>query len=160
MAFDSFILIAGIEGESTDQKYADWIEVLAFGLGVRQKIVSTASSVGGASAERADFRELVFKKLLDKSSPRLARACADGTHIDDIALVLCRAGTDKIKFMEYRLKNCMIRQVVTSGGGFFAVETVRVNYGKIMWIYTQQKRNGGAVGNIAMGWNLQSNCKL
>ena len=53
MAFDSFILIDGIEGESTDQKHADWIEVVAFGLGVRQKIVTTASSAGGASAERA-----------------------------------------------------------------------------------------------------------
>jgi type VI secretion system secreted protein Hcp len=30
MAFDAFIIIDGIEGESTDDKHRGWIEVLSF----------------------------------------------------------------------------------------------------------------------------------
>lgn len=98
---------------------------------------------------------------MDKSSPELYLACADGTHIDEIVMALCRSGTDKIKFMEYRLKNCIISQVSTTGGGNFPIETVRINFGQVLWVYTQQKRSGGqAAGNIATGWNLQRNCKL
>ncbi|MFZ1987068.1 MAG: type VI secretion system tube protein Hcp [Desulfatitalea sp.] len=161
MAFDAFVKIDGIDGESTDEKHPDWIEVLDFGLGVKQKVSSTASSAGGASAGRAEFREIVIKKLVDKSSPGIALACADGTHIDEIILELCRAGTNKIKFMAYRLKNCIVSQVATTGGGNFPTETVRINFGQIQWVYTQQKRAGGQpAGNIATGWNLQRNCKI
>jgi type VI secretion system secreted protein Hcp len=161
MACDAFIQINGIDGESTDEKYANWIEVIDFGSGVRQKVSTTASSAGGASAERADFRELVLKKLLDKSSPQIALACAAGTHIDEVTLALCRAGTEKIKFMEYKLQNCVISQVVTSGDGSFPTEIVRVVFGKIMWVYTKQRRDGGgAAGHFATGWDLQRNCKM
>lgn len=55
MAFDAFIEIDGIEGESTDDKHAGWIEMNNFSTGLQQKSSTTASSVGGASAERADF---------------------------------------------------------------------------------------------------------
>jgi type VI secretion system secreted protein Hcp len=159
MAFDAFIEIDGIEGESTDSKYSGWIEVVFFGANMSQTISSTASSAGGASAERVDFDQFTFTKLLDKASPKIALACAAGTHIDSIKIVLCRAGTEKIKFMEYRLTNCIISSITTTGGGQFPHETIGINFGKINWVYTQQNRKGGgAAGNIAAGWNLQRNC--
>ncbi len=98
MAIDIFMKIDDIEGESTDNKYAGWIELIRFGLGVKQIVSRTASSAGGASAERADLSDFSIRKLLDKSSPKLALACAAGTHIDRIVVELCRAGTDKITF--------------------------------------------------------------
>ena len=121
-----------------------------------------ASSASGASAGRADFRELVFKKLLDKSSPQLAQACADGTHFDELLLTLHRAGSERVKFMEYRLQNCLIQQVITSGGRYFPIETVRINYGKIMWVFTRQSLEGGySTEEISQGGGiLKRNCKM
>jgi type VI secretion system secreted protein Hcp len=160
MAFDAFIKIDGIEGESTDDKHQGWIELLRFDMGLSQTVSSTASSAGGASAERADFQEFSFEKELDKASPKLALACAAGTHIDKILVEICRAGSDKVKFMEYQLTNCIISKVKTASGGAFPYDTVSINYGKIMWCYTVQKReDGGAAGQIAAGWDLQRNCK-
>ena len=51
MALDGFIKIDGIPGESSDEKYADWIEILSFGTGVRQTVSGTKSSAGGATAD-------------------------------------------------------------------------------------------------------------
>jgi type VI secretion system secreted protein Hcp len=99
MAFDAFVKIDGIEGESTDDKHAGWIEVLACDAKVSQRVSSTASSVGGASAERADFSDFSFVKELDKASPKLALACAGGTHINTIIIEFCRSGTDKVTFI-------------------------------------------------------------
>ncbi len=163
--YDYFIKVDNIEGESTDDKHHGWIEVLRYGIGVKQTISTTASSAGGASAERADFRDFKFKKLLDKSSPKLALACAAGTHIDKIVVELCRAGTDKVTFMTYTLTNCLISRIETiSGGdtsGNFPAEMVKINYGKIEWAYTKQNRSGGgADGQVATGWDLQKNCKI
>lgn len=165
MAFDAFIKIHGIEGECSDSRHVGWIEVIRYGMGVKQTISTTASSAGGVSAERADFSDCIIRKLLDKSSPKLALACAAGTHIDQIVLELCRAGTDKVTCMTYTLKNCLIRKLFTTDGSDtmanFPAETVKINYGKIEWRYTQQKRRGGGVsGHSVFGWDLQRNCKM
>ena len=115
MAFDAFIKIDGIEGESADDQHQTWIELISYNTGVTQTVSSTASSSGGASAERADFQDFSITKQLDKATPKLAVACADGTHIDTILVELCRAGTEKIKFMEYKMTNCIIGGVSTNG---------------------------------------------
>lgn len=161
MAFDAFIKIEGIDGESTDDKHPGWIEMLNCGVSVKQTVSRTASSAGGASAERADFLNFNFSKLIDKSSPLLALACAAGTHIDSITIEFCRAGTDKVTFMEYRLSDCLISEVTMAAAGDFPMETVDIDYGKIEWRYVQQKRQGGgAAGNIGAGWDLERNCKM
>ena len=128
-----------------------------------QTVSRAASSAGGASAERVDFNCFGFCKLIDRASPRLALACADGTHIDTIVLELCRAGGDKVKFMTYTMKNCLVRSVQTSGthGENFPSEDVEIDFGSIEWAYTQQKRSGGGpAGQIAGGWNLEKNAKI
>jgi type VI secretion system secreted protein Hcp len=162
MAFDAFVKIEDIEGESTDDKHQGWIEVISYTTGVNQSASSTASSAGGGSAERANFAPFTFVKLLDKASPGLALACADGTHIDTITVQICRAGTEKLKFMEYKLSDCIISSVKTTGtGGDLPAESVSIAFGKILWAYTQQKRQGGsAAGNVAAGWNLMKNSKM
>lgn len=161
MPFDAFIKIGDISGESTDAKHRGWIEVEAYALGIKQKISTTASSAGGASAERIDCSDFVIKKQLDISSPGLASACANGTHIEEIVLELCRAGGDKVKFMVYTLKNCLISYLATMGGGRFPSETIRIAFGQIQWTYIRQKRDGGGpAGSFATGWNLERNCRL
>lgn len=165
MAFDAFILIDGISGECTDEKHTGWIEVIRYGIDIKQTVSKTASSAGGASAERADFSPLMIRKLLDKSSPKLALACADGTHINRNVVELCRAGTEKQVFMRYTLKNCMISRVQTiSGsdtGNEFPAETIHFVYGNIEFCYIMQtRRGGGPAGNVAAAWDLLRNCSV
>lgn len=71
MAFDAFLHISSIEGESRDDRHKGWIEVLKYGLGARQGITKAPSSCGGFCAGRADFLNLVFKKEIDVSTPLL-----------------------------------------------------------------------------------------
>jgi len=107
MAFDAFVKIDDIDGESSDDKHPNWIEIIAFDSRLNQKASSTSSSAGGASVGRVNFKEFTFFKLVDVATPALALACADGTHIDTVVLELCRAGGEKLKFMEYKLSNCL-----------------------------------------------------
>ncbi len=159
--FDGFLRIEGISGESSDDRYTDWIEITDFDMNVSQKVSRTASSAGGASAERAGFSVFSFSKLLDKASPQLLLACASGTHINTIKLELCRAGTEKTRFMQYTFANCMISSCSTTGDGALPMDNVAFTYGKVEWCYTQQNRRGGfAAGNVASGWSLEKNCKV
>jgi type VI secretion system secreted protein Hcp len=165
MAFDAFLKISDIPGESSDDKHKDWIEVLSFSCGVSQRASGSASTGGGATAERADFQDFSIVKTLDKASPKLALACAGGTHIKEVVLELCRAGGDKVKYMEYKLSHAVISSVrpggSAQGGEALPLEEVSFNYGKIEWTYVQQKRaDGSGGGQVAAGWDLETNKKV
>jgi type VI secretion system secreted protein Hcp len=74
---------------------------------------------------------------------------------------VCRSGDDKVKYMEYDMSNCIISSVKTAGGGEFPSEMVSVDFGKVQWAYTVQKREGGGpAGNVVCGWDLQKNSKI
>ncbi len=162
MAFDAFFKIDGIEGESTDDKHQGWIEIMSCDNQISQKVSKTASSAGGATGERASFQDFNLTKEMDKASPKLAIACADGTHFNKITIEFCRAGTEKVKFMTFELSNCIISDYrMIADGRDFPIESLSINFGKINLAYVQQKREGGGpAGNIAAGWDLQRNCKM
>lgn len=160
MAFDAFLKIDGIPGESSDAKHAEWIEITNFSHSMDQPASATASSAGGATAERVNHSTFNFAHLLDKASPKLYEACCTGKHIKEVTLELCRSGGDKVKYMEIRLEQVLISSVAPSGssGSDFPSESVRLSYGKIKWTYTQQKRADGAGGgNVSAGWDLTAN---
>lgn len=160
MAFDAFIKIDGIPGESTDAKHKDWIEVVSYNHKIEQPASSTASSVGGATAERVNHGTFNIVHQLDKATPKLLEACCTGKHIKEVVFELCRAGGDKIKYMEIKLEQVLISRVdeVGASEGGFPTETIALSYGKIKWTYTQQKRaDGSAGGNVSAGWDLTTN---
>ncbi|MDR3087623.1 MAG: type VI secretion system tube protein Hcp [Azoarcus sp.] len=161
MAFDAFIQIDGIPGETTDDKYKDWIEVLSFDHGLEQPASSTASSAGGATAERVNHSPFVFEHVLDKATPKLAEACCKGTHIKEVTFALCRAGGEKTQYYEVKLEQVLVSKVEPKGAANddgFPSERISLSYGTIKWTYTQQARaDGTGSGNIATGWDLTKN---
>jgi type VI secretion system secreted protein Hcp len=160
MAFDAFLKIDGIPGESTDDQHKDWIEILSYDHSVEQPVSRTASSAGGASAERANVEPLTITKNIDSSSPKLFEAAVTGKHIKEIVLELHRAGTNggKVKYLEIRLEHALISYLKQGGGGAFPVEMVSFAPGRYKVTYIKQQRADGAPGgNIAAGWDLTTN---
>lgn len=160
MAFDAFLKIEGIPGESSDDKHKDWIEILNFDHKLEQPASATANSSGGATAERVNHADFVIKKLLDKASPKIYEACCTGKHIPSVTIELCRASGDKLRYLEVVMEQVIVSKVVPTGtaGEGFPQESISFNYGKIKWTYTQQKRSDGSgVGNTVAGWDLTAN---
>lgn len=161
MAFDAFLKIEGIPGESTDDGHKDWIEILSFAHNMEQPASATASSVGGATAERVNHDTFDVTHLIDQASPKIYEACCTGKHIKEVTLELCRAGGDKLKYMEIKLEQVVVSKVTPGGAANesgFPHEKVSFSYGRIKWTYTRQKREDGAGGgNISAGWDLTAN---
>lgn len=177
MAFDAYLKIDGIPGESLDTNHKDWIELLSFEFGASQATSATASSAGGASAERVNLSEFAIKKFIDKASPKLFEACCRGQHIKEITLQVNRAGGDQVRYMEVKLEEVIVSSVDLEGMASFSQaggggasdsvhdtrhdlpsEEVKLNFARIKVTYTQQKRSDGqGGGNITGGWDRTRN---
>lgn len=116
MAFDAFLKIATIPGESTDSKHKDWIEVLSFSTGVSN--AGAFGTGGGGGAERAVAEDFAIMKYVDTATPKLSLACCSGKHIAEAVLevVMDRGSTGKkVAFMEYKMTDILIRSVHDMG---------------------------------------------
>jgi len=162
MAFDCFLKIDGVPGESTDEKHAGWIELSSYSHGLSQPSSGAQSSGGARSAERTTHEDLVCTKLLDKATPKLALFCCRGDHIPTITLELCRATGEKQLYMKYTIRDSIVSMLRHGGSAEgedpLPMEEVGFNYGKIEWEYTEtDHKTGKPVGTVATNWDLTVN---
>jgi type VI secretion system secreted protein Hcp len=162
MAFDAFLKLDVIPGESTDDKHKDWIEILSFSWGVSQPASGSRSSGGAASAERTNHSDFHVVKALDKASPKLFLSCCKGEHIKEIKFALHRATGDKQQYMLYTLSDAIISSVHPGGSSHgsetLPLEEVSFNYGKIELVYTEtDHKTGKPKGDVKGFWDLTGN---
>jgi type VI secretion system secreted protein Hcp len=159
--FDSFLQLDGVPGEATDDKHKDWIELLSYDHQMSQPVSSTRSSAGGASTGRSQHGDFSITKYIDKASPKLYEAVSSGKHFSKAKIEVCRAGGSQVKFLEITLEEVMVSNISllstghTKEGQDLPTESVHLNYGKIEWVYTQQKRkDGSGGGNVTAKYDL------
>ena len=156
MAFDAFLQIDGIDGESKDAAHENWIEIAAYSFGVSMA-GSGVGTTGRHSKGRADFAEFSISKPIDLASPTLAIACAKADNLGTVILSACRAGGDKLEFLNVELTDAILTSVQQSGSGELPTEDLSFGYSTITWTYTQQDETGAAVGEASAGWDLKKN---
>ena len=120
MAFDAFLKLDGIPGESKDSKHKDEIEVLSFSWNIKQTIVTGGG--GGGGAGRAEVSDFTIVKHIDKSSPVLMAAVCTGEHIRDAMFTVedpraARGGKGGEAFVKIKLTDVLISSFLTGGGG-------------------------------------------
>jgi type VI secretion system secreted protein Hcp len=164
MAFDAFIQLEGIKGESTDDKHKDWIEIQNYGFGASQSLSNTASSVGNLSSARVNIQNFTFTHNLDLASVKLFEYCCTGQHVPKVTVTLNRSGGDKIKYMEYKMSDVLISSVSRGGDTQSSedvpIECVTLAFGKLEMTYTKVGIDGKAAGNASAGWDLKANKKV
>ncbi len=98
-----------------------------------------SSKSTGAGAGRASFNEFVITKQVDKSSPKLALACATGKHFPKVTITLRKAGGTKQQYLTYTLTNAIISSYQTGGSGHNVTptESLSLNFTKIQFTYSK-----------------------
>ena len=132
MAFDAFLKIDGIEGESSNVKHKGEIEVLSFSWNIKQSISSVGGGGGTGKAEASDFS---IVKHIDKASPQLMVAVCSGEHFRDALFTVeepkgARGGG--AAFLKIKLSDVLISSFQTGGGGSDQpMDQVSLNFAKI-----------------------------
>ncbi|MDD5296630.1 MAG: type VI secretion system tube protein Hcp [Rhodocyclaceae bacterium] len=161
MATDTFIKIGDVKGEAQDDKHKDEIDVLSWSWGATQS--GYAHLGGGAGAGKVNIQDLTFTHYLDRSTPVLLQACADGTHFKDAKLVVRKAGgKEAIEYVTITMEEVFITSVQSGGHGAEdrLTETVSLNFGLVKLDYQPQKRDGSKEGGmIKFAWDIEKNKK-
>jgi type VI secretion system secreted protein Hcp len=139
MAFDAFLEIDGIDGESLDKNHTGWIDIDSFSWGV----VNTSSGAvgGGGGAGKAVAQDFHFGAPLSKASPNLMLACAVGRHFSS-AMLTCRkaGGTNQVEFLKIKLSDCLVSSYqlggVPEGNAPVPEDQFSLNFVKMDVLYT------------------------
>jgi len=112
-AFDAFLKIDGIQGESRDDKHKGWIEIESHSLNATGKTLN------------------IVRPKTATSSPKLAAACAKGQHFKKAILHVRKSGGDGT-YMKYELENVLISSYSVSGASSSRpMESLSLNFTKI-----------------------------
>lgn len=158
---------AELQGDSTDTKHANEIEVSAFRHRVFQPRSSSASSAGGHTAERTEHGEVLLTKDIDKATSKLLRAASAGTIYPKVTITFYRAyggksatstSQTRIDYYSVVLEDVVVSSVETVvADGELPTEVFGLKYGKIVWEYKQHKHDGSATSTGKAGWDLRKN---
>jgi len=137
VAFDMYLKLEGIRGESKNQLHRDWIAIESFSWGVSQ--LGTPAGSGQASGKPTGT-DMMVSKSVDASSPPLFLACVNGEHIKEATLRLARNKNDQQVFLEYKLTDVLVSSVKPSGaagGNDLPLEEVSLNFSRIEMLYRE-----------------------
>ena len=155
MAVDIFAKLGDIEGESTDDKHKDEVEVLSYSWGVTNP--AHIGTGGGGGAGRATFQDLSIVHKIDKASPQLLRACATGQHLKEATITFRKAGKAQQEFLIIKMNDVIITGVVqNSPSSEVESETVRLEFGQVDWEFKPQKADGSLDVGIHFKFDLKT----
>jgi len=157
MAVDMFLKIDGIKGESVDKTHKEEIDVLAWSWGATQS--GTTHLGGGGGAGKAHFQDISFTKYIDKGSPTILMACAQGKHLKEATLVVRKAGGHPLEYLKIKLTEILVTSISTggSGGEDRLTENVTLNFAKFNLDYIEQKPDGTGAPAVSVNYDIAAN---
>ena len=113
MAYDAFLKLDGIRGESNDKAHKGEIEISSYSWGVANS--GSFSHGGGGGEGKATFQDLHFGMTMSKASPKLMSACATGKHIPSAVLTCRKAGGTQTEFLKIKLADVLVSSYQNGG---------------------------------------------
>jgi len=161
MASDIFLKIEGVDGESTDDKFKNHIEVLSYSWGASNP-PSPFSQGAGLGAGKVSFSDINISTSYSKASPKLMMDCALGEHLKKATLIHRKAGGQGQVFLTYHFSECLVSsyQSGAQGQDSIPMESFSLAYTKVELEYLGQAVDGKVAQPIKVGYNLQINKKV
>ena len=155
-AFDMFIKIGDIKGESTDKDHKDEIDFLAWSWSLSN---TGSASGGGGGAGKANVQDFTFTKFVDLSTTDIMLNTLTGERIPEATFVVRKAGSQPLEFLKITFKNVIVTSVSTggSGGEDRLTENVSLNFAEVEVEYTPQKADGTAGTPKKFSYNIAEN---
>ena len=155
-ATDFFLKIDCIEGESKDAKHKGEIDIESWSWGETNK--GTMADGGGGGAGLVSMQDFSFTMRINKATPKLILACAEGEHIKKATLIARKQGRDQQEYFTINFYDVLISSYQTKADGtdhLIPHAEVALNFAKIDVEYREQMSNGQLGGPIKITYDLK-----
>lgn len=157
-AVDNFLVIPGIPGESTDAQFPNSFQTTGFSESMANAITVVST---GVVSNTPTLGTVSFSKYVDKGSPLLYLACAQGTQLQNPVVFYFRnatGGNTTNIFYSVTLSNVWVKSVQSafSNDSGMPTENVTLTCGQIQWSYAAVNANGTYQTPIVHSWNAQT----
>lgn len=162
MAYDAFLKLDGVTGESQKDQHKGEIELLSFSWGVTNPTnVGTGTGMSTGKASVSDFS---ITKPTDSASGALFKNCCSGKHFNTAVVALQKAtGTASGEvYLKYEFDKVMITNIswsgsANSGAGDHPVEHVSFAFENVKVTYKPQDSSGKLGSQQVVSYNVASN---
>jgi type VI secretion system secreted protein Hcp len=106
------------------------------------------------------MQDFHFVMRMNKASPKLLLACANGQHIPKAVLTMRKAGKDQQEYAKFTFTDLLVSSFQTGGsakGDIVPLEQISLNYSEIDFEYKEQKSDGTLGGAVKAGWDVKAN---
>ena len=157
MAFDAFLKLDGVPGESADDKHKGEIEILSFSWGLSNS--GSFASGGGGGEGKASFSDVTFESATQSSSPLLALYTANGKHIPSALLTLRKRGQAQTAFVKITMSPVLVSSYHQAGAteGDQPFDEFTLSWAEIEFDYFPQAADGSAGTPIVFHWDAAAN---
>jgi len=151
-----YMKIDGLEGESTDVNHEGWIDVLS----VSESLHAPTGPTSGATRQRGAvvFEDIVVAKELDRTSPKLREALAQGRVYPKIEIEITGScDSEQVTYFKYEFKNASLTGVSLDGSDSDAlpIEMVSLDFEEIKWAYTELDHDCKKGGQVEATWKVE-----
>lgn len=157
MAFDMFLKIGDVKGESLDKVLREWIDVRSFSFGEHNS--GSAQLGGGGGAGKATFEDFRFTTGHGRHAVPLMQAVALGTHFPTAELRLRKAGEVPFEFLTIKLQEVLVTSydLGASDGVDVPSEAISLSYAKIEVKSRSQTDKGTPGQELTFAFDVAAN---
>jgi type VI secretion system secreted protein Hcp len=148
----AYMKLGSIQGEATEDGHKDWIIIQSMDAPITRTIPAGAVNQQRTKGQTV-LGDVIVLRELDKSSPKLAEACANGTFFQEVEIDFCTTVNNKQEpYLTYKLKDVIVSSYSFHGeasGDPLPTEQVSLSYSEIEWNYVVVDPNtGDKKGNV------------
>jgi type VI secretion system secreted protein Hcp len=143
-----------VTGDVTTEGYKDWVELTSFQYGVSRHV---SSGSGGNTRESSapNVSEITVTKHFDKASPKLYQDSVGGTFDTKVEIKMNTTTKNKTEtFLTYELTDCGVSSYSLSSGGDNPMESLSLNFLKIMVTPTPLDKSGQVKKGDVVSYDL------
>jgi len=157
MKTDFFLILPGINGESSDHIHKNSIDIDSIGWDLKNSGTTHVGRGGGSGKVEVDSISLT--KLVDRATPNLIKACCQGRHFEKASVIVRKAGEQPLEYLRYELKDVFVNRVSQGGknSNDQIKETLYLSFASFRTVYAPQSAGGGMLAKVEGGFRIAEN---
>lgn len=149
-----YMKFGDIKGQVSTEGFKDWIELNSFQYGVNRN-VSTGAGGAGREGAHPHISDIVVTKTFDVASPKLYQDAVAGAFHSKVEIKLTTTTKNKIDtYLAVEMTDCGVASYSTSSGGDQPMESLSLNFTKIMYTPSPLDTKGTPVKGAVVTYDL------